>query len=177
MYPIDSCERMVSAKTLITRKKETDVGGYVDKLQGKASETLESGERLIAAIRTMPRGTTMGIGIGGAVGAVVADRQAKKGQAQQTEGSAAKEWPAVRSAVGLTDRRLLIYDYTMMGKPKDLVGQFPLSQIASVDLDKGVTNKLSFNFTDGSAAQVECAKLEKVGDFKTAFESAKATSG
>lgn len=153
------------------------MGGYVDKLQGKAAETLESGERLIAAIRTMPRGTTMGIGIGGAVGAVVADRQAKKGQAQQTEGSAAKEWPAVRSAVGLTDRRLLIYDYTMMGKPKDLVGQFSLSQITSIDLDKGVTNKLRFNFTDGSAAQVECAKLEKVGDFKTAFESAKTSSG
>jgi hypothetical protein len=138
---------------------------------------MESGERLLAAIRTMPRGTTMGIGIGGAVGAVVADKQAKKAQGQQVEGSDAKEWPSVRSAVGLTDRRLLIYDYTFMGKPNNLVGQFRLDRIASLDLEKGVTNRVRFNFADGSAAQVECAKLEKVGDFVSAFESAKAGTG
>jgi hypothetical protein len=147
--------------------------GYADKLQGKAAEVLEPGERLLFAIRTMPRGTTMGIGIGGALGAVVADRQAKKAHGKQTEGSAAAEWPPVRAAVGLTNRRFLIFDYTMMGKPKDLVGQFPLEQIASLDLDKGVTNKIRFNFNDGSGAQVECAKLEKVGDFVTAFENLK----
>ena len=149
------------------------MGGYADKLQGKAAEVMEPGERLLAAIRTMPRGTTMGIGIGGAVGAVVADRQAKKAHAKQSEGSAAKDWPAVRSAVGLTDRRLLIYDYTFTGKPKDLIGQFPLDQIASLDVDKGLTNKVRFTFTDGSAAQVECAKLEKVGDFESAFKTVK----
>jgi hypothetical protein len=151
------------------------MGGYADKIQAKAGETLQPGERVLAAIRTMPRGTTMGMGIGGAVGAVVADRQAKKGQAEQTEGSTAAGWPAVRSAVGLTDRRLLIYDYTLMGKPKDLVGEFQLDQVASVEVDKGVTNKVRFAFTDGSASQVECAKLEKVGDFVTAFEGAKTT--
>jgi hypothetical protein len=149
------------------------MGGYADKLQGKASEVMEPGESLLAAIRTMPRGTTMGIGIGGAVGAVVADRQAKKAHAQQTEGSAAASWPPVRSAVGLTDRRLLIFNYTAMGKPKELVGQFPLDQIASLDVEKGLTNKVRFNFNDGSAAQVECAKLEKVGDFESAFKSAR----
>lgn len=152
------------------------MGGYADKMQGKAAEVMEPGERLLAAVRTMPRGTTMGIGIGGAVGAVVADRQAKKAQAGQSEGSAAKDWPPVRAAVGLTDRRLLIFNYTFMGKPNELVGQFPLDQIASLDVDKGLTNKLSFNFTDGSAAQVECAKLEKVGDFESAFASAKSGS-
>jgi hypothetical protein len=149
------------------------VSGYADKLQGKAAEVMEPGERLLGAIRTMPRGTTMGVGIGGAVGAVVADRQAKKAHAQQDEGSTAANWPPVRSAVGLTDRRLLIFNYTAMGKPKDLVGQFPLDQVASLDVDKGLTNKVRFNFTDGSAAQVECAKLEKVGDFESAFKNAK----
>jgi hypothetical protein len=150
------------------------MGGYADKVQAKAGEILEPGERVVAAIRTMPRGTTLGMGIGGAVGAVVAERQAKKGRAEQTEGSAAAGWPSVRSAVGLTDRRLLIYDYTLMGKPKNLVGQFPLDQIASVEVDKGVTNKVRFAFNDGSASQVECAKLEKVGDFVSAFEGVKA---
>ena len=150
------------------------MGGYADKIQAKAGEVLEPGEQVLAAIRTMPRGTTLGMGIGGVVGAAVAGRQAKKGAAEQTEGSAAASWPPVRSAVGLTDRRLLIYDYTVMGKPKDLVGQFPLDQLASLEIDRGVTNKVRFAFNDGSAAQVECAKLEKVGDFASAFESAKA---
>jgi hypothetical protein len=154
-------------------REERDMGAYADKLQGKASEVLEPGERLISAIRTMPRGTTMGLGIGGALGAVVADRQAKKTHADKTEGSAAAAWPVARSAVGLTDRRLLIYDYTVMGKPKDLIGQFPLAQIDSMSVDKGVTNKVSFKFTDGSASQLECAKLEKVGDFEKAFQNVK----
>ena len=150
------------------------MGGYAEKVQATAGEILEPGEKVLAAIRTMPRGTTLGMGIGGLVGAAVAGHQAKKGAAEQAEGSAAANWPAVRSAVGLTDRRLLIYDYTLMGKPKDLVGQFPLDQIATVDVDKGVTNKVRFGFVDGSASNVECAKLEKVGDFVSAFESAKA---
>lgn len=150
------------------------MGGYANKLQARAGDVLEGGEQVLAAIRTMPRGTTMGMGIGGAVGAVVAQRQAKKGQAEQAEGSNAAEWPPVRCAVGVTDKRLLIYDYTMMGKPKDLIGQFSLDQIASVDVDKGVTNKVRFAFADGSAAQVECAKLEKVGDFVSSFQKVKA---
>jgi hypothetical protein len=76
----------------------------------------------------------------------------------------------VRSAVGLTDRRLLIFDYTLTGKPKDLVAQFPLDQVAPVSVRKGLTNQVSFGFNDGSAVEVECAKLERVGDFEVAFQ-------
>jgi Bacterial PH domain len=149
------------------------MGGYTDKLQPKAAEVMQPGERLLGAIRTMPRGTTMGIGIGGAIGAVVADRQAKKANARQEEGSNAAAWPPKRSAVGLTDKRLLIFDYTAMGKPKSLIGEFPLDDVASLTVDKGLTNKVSLAFTDGSAVQLECAKLEKIDDFVTAFEGAK----
>jgi hypothetical protein len=149
------------------------VGGYADKIRSRVAQDMESSERLLGALRTMPRGTTMGAGIGGVVGTVVADRQAKKGNAEKNAGSIAEAWPMVRSAVALTDRRLLIYDFTFMGKPKDLVGQFPLDQLASLDVDKGVVNKVRFAFNDGSAVQVECAKLEKVGDFATAFEGAR----
>ena len=115
----------------------------------------------------------MGTAIGGAVGAVVADRQAKKAHTEQTEGSIAEQWPMVRAAVALTNQRLLIYDYTFMGKPKDLVGEFSLDQVASLAVDKGVVNKVSFGFTDGSTVQLECAKLEKVGDFASSYEAAK----
>lgn len=146
---------------------------YVDKLQPKAGEVMGPGERLLAAIRTMPRGTTMGLGIGGVVGALAADHQAKKAAANQTEGSTAATWPTVRSAVGLTDQRLLVFDYTFTGKPKDLVGQVPLDQVASLGVDKGITNKVTLGFNDGSAVQMECAKLEKIDDFVAAFHSVK----
>lgn len=149
------------------------MGGYADKLQAKAAGVMEPGESILSAIRTMPSGTTMSVGIGGAVGAVVSDRQAKKAQTGQTEGSMAAEWPAMRCAVGLTDRRLVMFDYSFSGKPKDLVGQVKLSDVASVTVNKGVTNKVLFSFNDGSAAQVECAKLEKVGDFVAAFDKVK----
>jgi hypothetical protein len=157
----------------VPSRKENVVGGYVDKIRPKVGEVMGDSEQLLGAIRTMPRGSTMGIAVGGAVGAVVANRQAKKAQAAHPEESVAARWPQVRSAVALTNQRLLIFDYTFMGKPKDLVGEVPLDQVASLSVDKGVLNKVTFGFTDGSGTQVECAKLEKVGDFVSAFEGTK----
>lgn len=149
------------------------MGGYVDKLRPKAGEVMEPGENLLAAIRTAPRGAAMAMGIGGVAGMVVADRRAKKAKERQTPGSAAADWPAVRSAVGLTDRRLLVFDYTAMGKPKSLVGQAALDQVASLKVEKGLSNKLTFEFSDGSAVNLECGKLEKLDEFLSALEGVK----
>ena len=146
---------------------------YTDKVRDKAGEVMAPGEQLLAAIRTMPRGTTLGLGIGGAVGAVVADRQAKKAAEGQGEGSTAAAWPTVRSAVGLTDKRLLVFDYTFTGKPKDLIGEVGLDQVAGLGVDKGLTNKVTFSFNDGSTVAMECAKLEKIDDFVSAFATVK----
>lgn len=149
------------------------MGGYVDKLRPKAGEVIEPGENLLAAIRTAPRGAALAMGIGGVVGMVVADRKAKKAKERQTQGSVAADWPPVRSAVGLTDRRLLVFDYTAMGKPKSLVGQVGLDQVASLVVEKGLSNKLTFEFSDGSAVNLECGKIEKLDDFLTALDSVK----
>lgn len=151
------------------------MGGYADKLQKRAAEVLRPGEGVIAAVRTQPRGTTMGA-IGGVVGATVAHRQASKAQAAAGEGSMAAAWPSGNSAVGLTAQRLVIFNYTAMGKPKDLVAEFPLDQLQAVEMEKKkvTANALHFRFVDGSAVQVECAKLEKTADFVEAFQRAKA---
>lgn len=151
------------------------MGGYADKLQKAAGSALRPGERFVAAIRTQPRGATMGTAVGGIIGHTVASRQAAKAQANQATGSTAASWPSGRFAVGLTDQRLLTFSYTAMGKPKDLTSEFPLSQIATVDVDKKLAaNTVRFGFADGSAVEVECAKLEKVGDFVSAFQRVKA---
>jgi hypothetical protein len=152
------------------------MGGYADKLQQRAEAVLQPGERVIAAVRTMPRGTTMGTAVGGLVGSALAQRQASKAQAAAGDGSLAAAWPKGNSAVGLTQQRLVLFNYTAFGKPKDLVAEFPLDQVAAVELEKKkvTANALTFGFADGSAVQVECAKLEKTADFVEAFPRAKA---
>lgn len=62
-----------------------------------------------------------------------------------------------------------------MGKPKEMTSEWSLDQIASVQLDKRkISNGVLFGFSDGSTAEVECAKLEKVDEFVAAFQQAKA---
>lgn len=151
------------------------MGGYADKLQKSAGQVLRPGEKVIAAIRAQPRGSTTGMAVGGLVGAAVAGRQAQKAHAKVGEGTLASGWPQGRLAVGLTDQRLLTFNYTALGKPKDMTGEFPLNEVSSVELEKKkVANAVRFAFVDGSAVEVECAKLEKVGDFVSAFQGVKA---
>lgn len=154
------------------------MGGYADKVQKSAGGVLRPGERVISAIRTQPSGTAIATGVGGLVGQAVAGKQAAKAQAGAAEGSMAQGWATGRFAVALTDQRLLTFNYTAMGKPKDLTTEHPLSDIAAVEkTPKKLTQGVRFSFADGSAAEVECAKLEKVGDFVSAFESVKAGTG
>jgi hypothetical protein len=152
------------------------VGGYADKLQQKVGGVLGPGEAFAAAVRTMPRGTTMGTAVGGLIGEAVAGRQASKAQAAAGEGSLAASWPTGNAAVGLTGQRILVFNYTAMGKPKDLVGEFPLDQVQAVELEKKkmTANALHVQFVDGSAVQLECAKMEKTADFVEAFRRVKA---
>ncbi|MGH3119237.1 MAG: PH domain-containing protein [Gaiellales bacterium] len=150
------------------------MGGYADKLQKKAGEVLRPDEKLISAVRAAPRGSTTGMAVGGLVGMAVASRQAKKAHEQLGEGTLASSWPQGQAAVGLTDQRILTFNYTAMGKPKDLTGEFPLDQISSVDMEKKkLVNALSFGFVDGSVMVVECKKLEKADDFIAAFRGVK----
>jgi PH (Pleckstrin Homology) domain-containing protein len=150
------------------------VGGYADKLQKRAIDFLRSDERLISALRTQPRGTNVG-NVGGIVGDTWSGSQSKKAMENAGEGSSAGSWPSGNTAVGLTDQRLLLFDYTVMGKPKDLVAEFSLGDVLSVELEKKkiTANAVTFSFTDGSSVQVECAKLEKTADFVEAFRATK----
>lgn len=150
------------------------MGGYASKVQTSAGDKLRPGEQVVSAIRTQPTGTVIGTGVGGLVGAAVAGKQAAKAQAQAGEGSIAKNWATGKFAVALTDQRLLTFNYTAMGKPKDLTSELNLDQVANVEkTKKKITNGVLFSFADGSAIEVECGKLEKVGDFVDAFQKVK----
>jgi hypothetical protein len=153
------------------------MAGYADKLQKRVAELLGPDEQLISAVRTQPRGTNISAA-GGIIGTVASDRQAKKAMAGATEGSNAGSWPTGNCAVGLTNQRLLLFNYTFMGKPNELVAEYPLDQVGSVELEKKkiTANALRFAFTDGSSVEVECAKLEKTKDFVDAFTTQRGSS-
>ena len=150
------------------------MGGYGDKIQKAAGGALRPGEQVLSAIRTQPSGSTVAMGVGGLVGHAIASKQAAKAQAASGEGSMAANWASGRFAVALTDQRLLTFNYTAMGKPKDLTSEHPLSDIAGIEkTPKKLSHGVRFSFVDGSAVEVECAKLEKVGDFVDAYQSVK----
>jgi hypothetical protein len=151
--------------------------GYVDKLAKKAAEILRPGEQLVGAIRTQPSGATVGTAVGGVIGAGIANRQANKSRSEAGEGSTAANWATGRFAVGLTDQRLLTYNYTTLGKPKDLTSELPLDQVTSIELEKKKIMKgVRFGFSDGSSVELECARLENVEDFVSAFQKVKGAS-
>ncbi|HET7482951.1 MAG TPA: hypothetical protein VFK89_08835 [Actinomycetota bacterium] len=153
------------------------MGNYAEKMQKAAEGVLQPGENVVAAIRTQPRGSTTGMAVGGLVGAAIATRGASKANAGLAPGSMASTWPTGRFAVGLTPQRVVTFNYTAMGKPKQMTSEFSLNDIASVQLDKRkISNGVVFGFVDGSTAEVECAKLEKVDEFVAAFQQVKAQS-
>jgi hypothetical protein len=150
------------------------MAGYADKLEKAAGGVLRPGERVLGAIRTQPRGTVTGTAVGGLIGAAVADRQAKKARAGMSEGSIAASWPSGKLAFGVTDQRVLAFNFSAMGKPKDLKAEIPLDQVSDIRQGKAkITKAVQVEFADGSAIELECGKLEKVDDFIAAFKSAK----
>ena len=154
------------------------MAGYADKLQKAAEGMLRPGEQVRGAIRTQPRGTVAATGVGGLIGAGIAQRQASKARAGAGEGSTAASWPAGKFALGVTDQRLVAFSFTAMGKPKELQAEAPLDQVADVQLGKAkLTKAVQVAFADGSAIELECGKLEKVDDFVSAFRAAKGTAG
>ncbi|HEV2755680.1 MAG TPA: hypothetical protein VG318_07870 [Actinomycetota bacterium] len=152
------------------------MGGYADKLQKAAGDVLRPGETVIGAIRTQPRGTAMGAA-GGIVGAVAVGHQGGKARERATEGSVAASLPTSRFALGLTNERMLAFNYTAMGKPKDLQNEVPLDAVVNVERGGAkITNSVVVTFGDGSAIELETAKLEKVDDFIDAFKRTKAAT-
>jgi hypothetical protein len=150
------------------------VAGYTDKLAKRASEFMHPGERMLSAIRTQPSGSTVGMAVGGLIGAGIAGRAASKSRAEAGPDSMAATWASGRFAAGLTNQRLLTFNYTAMGKPKDLTSELPVEKVTSVTLEpKKIMKGVRFTFADGSSAEVECAKLEKVEDFVSAFQAVK----
>ncbi len=148
--------------------------GYTEKFADQVKGSLRPGERVLAALRAQPPGSTLAMGIGGLAGAAVASKMAKNAKEAGAAGAMASAWPNGQCGVGLTDQRLILFNFSMMGKAKDLVAEYPIEQVTSIEQEKKkITDAVRFSFADGSAIQVEVKKLEKTEEFTGAFGTTK----
>ena len=109
----------------------------LDRLRDHAADTLESGEQYLAAVVIEPIGHTArrddfardGI-LGGVIGGAVSKYQAKKDSEHLGELAPANIQMGNHGAiVAATDRRFLVFDRSLTGKPGDLLGSWPVAGI------------------------------------------------
>ena len=130
------------------------------RLTALASDRLADGERVVAGTRCSPRGSTkrraMGAGAGGLIGALVAT----KGDGPADHVLYGEALPH-DMAMGLTDRRILIYAVsTLSGRTTKVLRDIPLSQVDDVEHDEGRfigrrIVRFSLRFIDGSELALE----------------------
>lgn len=159
------------------------MGDYTTSLAKAARDVLESGEQLLAGVRGMSAGSTAqivggvaGAALGGAVGMVIADKATAKGRASGKEAEAGAGIAALppQLALGLTDRRLLIFKRGgLSGKAKELVGFVPRESIASIEGEdsgsKLKPDQLRVRLVDGSEVTFEIVKNDGFSHLVDAF--------
>lgn len=163
---------------------------YTKKLQPVAEDVLESGERLLGAVRASGRGVTRAV-IGGAAGAVGGVTAApamggvgavigsEAGAADRAEGRQEEEAAGLpplppQMALGLTDRRLLIFKRSALsGKPKELVAQIPRDRIEGIEgEDSGSAlkpDRLTVVLIDGGQVSFEIPRADGFAPLVEAF--------
>ncbi len=125
-------------------------------------------EQILAACMTDPK-AVVGMAIGGVAGAAVQSAiDKKRGDRSTTDGLAAG-WPTGRHLLAITSRRVVVCRMSAMtGKPKDVVVEWPHSDIAAFEIEKKATGyPFSITFVDGSVANGEGARgtgADELGD-------------
>lgn len=133
---------------------------------------LHPGEELLCGLRVNLKGTARGIGIaalGGAAAAVIGGNILKKGQ---DEAKSAGIPFSQQMALGVTARRILIWKRSQLsGKPTEILGEIPLSDIRSVDFAKaGLGDKLTLHLGEDKSLQLESVKIDKGALFVEALQ-------
>jgi hypothetical protein len=135
------------------------MAAFTDKLTKAAGDALR-GEPMLAGCRATPKGglrkAAVTIGIGGMVGAAIANRGVDNPDGFPT---------ASNMSLGLTPTRLIAFSNgAMTGGPKAVIGEVPLASIAAVDggSSRAVglkTGRISITLNDGSSAEFDVPKI------------------
>lgn len=103
---------------------------------------------------------------------------AKRRRAENAVGDAnglASTFPGRNVVLGLTDTRLVVFSHsTLSGKPKELLVEYPLEDLAAIDMHaaKALHKKTRLFFVDGSAVDLEAPKASGIDDFCVALNGA-----
>ena len=125
-------------------------------------------EQILAGCMTDPK-AVVGMAIGGVAGAAV-QSAIDKNQDERSDGDGlAAAWPTGRHLLAITSKRVIVCRMSAMtGKPKDVVAEWPHSQIAAFEIEKKTTSyPLAITFVDGSVATGEGARgtgADELGD-------------
>ena len=137
------------------------------------------GEDLLYATIIQPMGSMnrqVGGQLGGLVGSAIASRGKKKREDAIEglgEGFAATIPEGKNLVVGITPTRMLVWNHgAMSGKPKDLVLTVPVSDLVSLNVEKGkLASQAVMRFADNSAWGFEVARMNNADGFKETVDS------
>jgi hypothetical protein len=142
---------------------------YRDKLAKKAD--LGDGEQMLAGTTATPAGglrrnaATMGAGAAMGVAGAAATAAVQQAADAKTSDSEAGFPTASKMAIGLTDRRILVWSLGVMtGGPNKLIGAVPVSSVRDVAYGSGKTmgirnGVLELTFTDGEVVSLEVPRI------------------
>ncbi len=127
---------------------------------------LESDETLVSAVRVNLKGTAFGVGLSalGGVGLIVGSKTMKEGQEQAKDSGI--EF-AQQMALGLTNKRIIVFKRSAFsGKPKNILGSIPISQVKGVDFELGTLgDKITLNLGEDKVLELESVKVDKGQEF------------
>ncbi|GBD87189.1 hypothetical protein BMS3Abin03_01116 [bacterium BMS3Abin03] len=131
-------------------------------LQSLSAAHLSAEEKLITGIRVNLKGTALDVGIlslGGAPAAIMGSETIEEGRQQAKDAGIPL---CQQMALGLTNKRIIIWKRSAFtGKPKEIIGEIPLSNIKDVSFEAGTFgDKLIFNFTEDKVLELESVKVD-----------------
>ena len=143
----------------------------VDKARDKLG--LHPGEEVLGGCTTNPSGTMkrmLARELGGAVASALSSRGGSEAPA---DGGMAASFPQGQSFVCLTDLRMIVTNVsTMTGSPKAIVTEYPKESVVAIEVEKGLAAMpLNIAFSDGTAVQVEGAKMSSPAGLAELFAS------
>jgi hypothetical protein len=151
-----------------------DITGRVQK---KAGELLEAGERIIAALLVEPKGA---YGVGSfAIAAlprtsmrILADRSVRLGA---EEGGLAATFPRGSCAIAATDRRVIVIPSNGVGF-KEIAAAYELADLSVTDnSSKGLGRRLTLTFIDETTLVVDAQRGQPFTEFAATLTSPLAT--
>lgn len=140
---------------------------YATKAGARITPLLDPGETIVAAARFQTKGANSGGGLAGvAIGA------ARASGAKKAAAEVGMTLP-MRGVFVVTDRRAVILNSTLFGRPKSIVSTIPTQSVTGVELTgKGLApalKRVRINFASGGGSELDVFRRDGVDEIVAAL--------